>query len=336
MKYPVLFALALVTSGAATIADAADNQCQLVKVAEWSLRANAYRPVVDGAINGQKIGVLLDTGSAITLISRSAATKLGLPLSPLRGNRQLDATRLYGIGGEVRTDGAYVDELRIADALRKDWIAIVAGEQELGDDISLLLGYEFFHQLDVEFDLPNRAVRLFQPKGCKSASLAYWTKEALDVPLEGGIHLAFTVTLNGKPLLAELDSGASATVLSQEAATILGLSPQTPGVSPGGCVGSRKTGIDSWIAQLESFAVGGERIKNPKLRFADLWRNMTYEQTASHLRARIQPSELLLGADFLHTHRVYVAHSQGKLYFSYTGGTVFPTRRGKPCNELPE
>lgn len=333
MKRGILFALALV---AASSTNAADNPCQLVKIAEWQLRPDFYRPVVDGAINGQRIGVLLDTGAAVTLIRRSAATKLGLPLSPLRGNRQLDATTLYGVGGEVRTDGAYVQEVRIADWVRKDWIAIVAGEQELAADYSLLLGYEFFHQLDVEFDLPHKAVRLFDPRGCKSAWLAYWTKEALDVPLDGGIQLAFTVTVNGKPLLAELDTGASTTVLSQEAATILGLSPQTRGVIPGGCVGSRKNGIDSWIAPLESFAIGGERIKNPKLRFADLWRNMTYEQTASNLRARMQPSEVLLGADFLHSHRVYVAHSQGKLYLSYEGGQVFPTEAGKRCSDLAE
>ena len=333
MKRGVLFALALV---AASSTEAADNQCQLVKIAEWQLRPNFYRPVVDGAINGQKIGVLLDTGAAVTLIRRSAATKLGLPLSPLRGNRQLDATRLYGVGGEVRTDGAYVEELRIADAVRKDWMAIVAGEEEIEADVSLLLGYEFFHQLDVEFDLPHKAVRLFDPKGCKNARLAYWTKEPLSVPLEGGKTLQFTVMINGKRLLAELDTGASVTMLSQEGATILGLSPQTPGVSPGGCLGSRKNGIDTWIAQLESFAIGDERIKNPKLRFADLWRNMTYEQTASNLRARMQPSEVLLGADFLHSHRVYVAHSQDKLYFSYEGGQVFPTHASKSCSERSE
>jgi len=32
---------------------------------------------------------------------------------------------------------------------------------------------------------------------------------------------------------------------------------------------------------------------------------------------------MLLGLDFLRAHRVYVAHSQGKLYFTYSGGPVF-------------
>ena len=32
---------------------------------------------------------------------------------------------------------------------------------------------------------------------------------------------------------------------------------------------------------------------------------------------------MLLGADFLRSHRVLVANSQRKLYFTYSGGPVF-------------
>jgi hypothetical protein len=32
---------------------------------------------------------------------------------------------------------------------------------------------------------------------------------------------------------------------------------------------------------------------------------------------------MLLGADFLRAHRVYVAHSQRRMYFTYEGGPVF-------------
>ena len=42
---------------------------------------------------------------------------------------------------------------------------------------------------------------------------------------------------------------------------------------------------------------------------------------------------MLLGADFLRAHRVYVAHSQRKLYFTYSGAPVFsvsPIEPAKP------
>ena len=35
---------------------------------------------------------------------------------------------------------------------------------------------------------------------------------------------------------------------------------------------------------------------------------------------------MLLGADFLRSHRVLVSHSQRKLYFTYLGGPVFQSR----------
>ncbi len=44
---------------------------------------------------------------------------------------------------------------------------------------------------------------------------------------------------------------------------------------------------------------------------------------------------MLLGVDLLRAHRVLVAHSQRKVYFSYVGGTVFPPQRGRGCDDPP-
>ena len=336
MRFALLFASA-VAAIAATSAVAGDKRCQLVKVAEWNLWQDHYRPIVDGAVNGQKVGILLDTGTFATFIRQAAATKLGLTLAPVTsGHGRIDGIRSYGIEGERRSEGAYISELRIGDAVRKDWLARIT-PVDSGDDIAVVLGYEFFHQLDVEFDLAHNVVRLFEPKDCERASLAYWAKDAIAVPLESGPRLQLWVAVNGKPLLAELETGTSVTVLSLEAATVAGLEPQSAGAAPGGCLGSRKNGLDTWFAQLDSFSVGDEVIRQPKIRVTDLWRNMKADRTWSSLPRRLQGlADVVLGVDFLRAHRVYVAHSQSKLYFSYVGGTVFPARAGKPCSQLPD
>jgi predicted aspartyl protease len=310
----------------------ADGKCQLVKIAEWPVRSDSYGPVVDATINGQKVGVLLDTGANLSYIRRSAANKLGLSTSPKRGYR------MFGIGGESQVEEALVDEFRIGDAAYKNWVALVAGEHQFAGDVAVLLGYDFFHQMDVEFDLPNKVVRLFEAKGCERASLAYWSVEAVQSPLETGKYIFLTVRINGKPFLAELDSGASLSALSLEAALQLNVTPQTPGVSAGGCVtGMGPVRVDHWIAPFESFRIGDEVIRSPRMRFGDLWQNTKYESTGSTIARRLNDlPDMLLGADFLRAHRVYVAHSQGKLYFSYSGGTVFPTTPGKPCSELKD
>jgi hypothetical protein len=200
--------------------------------------------------------------------------------------------------------------------------------------LALLLGYDFFHQMDIEFDLPHRAVRLFQPKGCKGASLAYWGKEAVAVPLEGGRRIFLSVRVNGKPLSAELDSGATSSSLSAEAALQLGVTSQTAGVTSAGCsTGLGRVPVDQWLAPFESFALGNELVRNPKIPFGDLWQHTRYESTGSHVARRVDDlAEMLLGSDFLRAHRILVAHSQDKLYFSYVGGTIFPVQPAKPCD----
>src|SRR5207253_3119801 len=99
------------------------------------------------------------------------------------------------------------------------------GEHESPGDVALLLGYDFLHQMDIEFDLTQGAVRLFKPKGCESAPLSYWSKEAVAVALEGGRKIFVPVRVNDKPLSAELDSGATVFARSEVVSLIPTTSP---------------------------------------------------------------------------------------------------------------
>ena len=67
----------------------------------------------------------------------------------------------------------------------------------------------------------------------------------------------------------------------------------------------------TWIAPVDSFQVGGEEIKHTHLRIGDVG---------------LDEIDMLLGADFFLSHRVYVANSQQMLYFTYNGGPVFDLR----------
>ena len=79
-------------------------------------------------------------------------------------------------------------------------------------------------------------------------------------------------------------------------------------------------------SSIVGFAIGNETIRDTPIGFADLWKDATYTPTGSHLPRRVQGNPpVLLGADFLRAHRVLVAHSQHKVYFTYEGGPVFQT-----------
>ena len=131
-----LAAAAAIGLAMASSTAAQTQKCKLALVAEWPLRAEQYRPVVDGEINGRKIGILLDTGAQMSLVRRSATTKLGLT------RYEVEGYRAFGVGGETHAEYVHIDEFRIGKAVRKNWRALVAGEHDFGDEIAVFLGDE--------------------------------------------------------------------------------------------------------------------------------------------------------------------------------------------------
>lgn len=310
----------------ATNAAVAASNCKFVKVADWPVRPGRGWAIVDGAVNGQEISVMLDTGSG-TLILRSAAERLGLT------RKQVPGARAFGVGGETYVEAALVDELRVGQITRKNWQMIVAGEKDFGRRVDVILGEDFFEQVDVEFDLPHNAVRLFEPKDCDGMRLAYWaTQGAGEIEMESfsdaGSRIMLTVQINGKAMRAQLDSGSDTSVLDSSAAQRLGITPDSAGVvrgGQGGGLGGKS--VDFWTAPLQSFTIGDETIRDTTMRFADLWKDATYRSTGSLVARKLENNPaMLLGADFLRAHRVLVAHSQHKIYFTYEGGPVFQPR----------
>ena len=313
-------ALALAASVESTPAVA---KCTLARAADWPVSVDRGHILVEGSINGQKVGVMLDTGG-ITLILRDASDRLGLV------RKEAPSYRSFGIGGETHVEAANVDEFRLGAMTRKNWRVMVAGERSFGETTDVILGEDFLEQLDVEFDLPHGAVRLYQVSDCAGAELAYWaptTASRVDFApsYNSGGSIALPVQLNGRPLQAILDSGAPSSILDKPVAEQLGIKPDSPGVAPAGRVGGLGgKWVDVWIGPLQSFSIGDETISDTTIRFADLFRDATYTPAGSHLARKLEfTPALMLGADFLRAHRVLVSHSQRRMYFTYEGGPVF-------------
>ena len=324
-KRYALFAASVAIGFACSVAAAS---CQLTKVAEWPVRLERNKLIVDGAINGQKIGVLLDTGASTTLIFRAAAARLGLALREVRNYR------VVGVGGETNVESANIDEFRVGQSVRKNWRMLVAGERDPGGDVAVLLGEDFFQMFDIEFDLPHKMVRLYQPKDCDGVSLAYWASAgAGEVGFEevDARHpkIVVPVSINGQSTKALLDSGAGLSLLDKAEAARLGVTPETPGViATSSGVGLGTKSVESWIGPFQSFTIGDETIRNTEIRFSDWRKDLAFGVTGSRLPTKLLglPS-MLLGADFLRSHRLLVAHSQRKIYFTHAGGPVFQLNR---------
>lgn len=325
MRASPLLAVCLIAGLAATEGTAADGaKCKLARIVDWPVRIVRNHIVVDGAINGQKVDITLDTGATASLILRSTAVRFDLPA------REVSGRRMFGIGGETKTEIATVDDFKVGEVSTKGMRFLVAGERDVGEGVDVLLGEDFLRRFDVEFDLAHGAVRLYQSRDCDGVSLAFWTKEiAGEVEIEpideAHPQIGLTVRINDKPIAAILDSGASSSVVTKEDAASVGVTPDTPGVAAGRSFqGLGAKSVDTWTGSFQSFAIGNERIPDIRIRFADLYKDMTYANTGSNIaRNVIRTRPMLLGADFLRAHRTLVAHSQRRLYFTYSGGPVF-------------
>jgi predicted aspartyl protease len=86
---------------------------------------------------------------------------------------------------------------------------------------------------DVEFDLPSRRVRLWKAAGCSAEDLP-WTGPRTTVPVTvtGGERILMPVVVNGTPVEALLDSGASVSLLQADAARRLGVTAAILALDP--------------------------------------------------------------------------------------------------------
>ncbi|HXV01282.1 MAG TPA: retroviral-like aspartic protease family protein [Caulobacteraceae bacterium] len=308
----LLAALAVAGSGAL----AEEQHCQLQAIGELPLEGGG--PVTDAQVNGQSVRLLIDTGSFGTLLFTADARKLGLFLRPT-------GAKSYGVGGESDIFSARVKEFRLGNMTEHDADLAVTGESFKG--ISGVLGAKFLMQADVEFDFAHGKVRFFKPRGCTGDQVVYWGDAYSVAPTAGATQdqILVRVSVNGAPVVAQLDSGASTSVLTPGAAARAGITARSAGVvAAENLHGLGRVPVESRVGLFTTFSFGEETIKNARIVIADMF--AADKDTAINTRiasAVTDQPQMLLGADFLRAHRVYVALSQHKIYVSYVGGPVF-------------
>ncbi len=333
--------LALIAAAFVAATDAsAQSRCRFLKIVEWPVRVVANHLVVDGEINGQKVGIMLDTGATFSAIDRQSAEFLKLPL------RDAPGRRIVGIGGQTQASLAAVDEFKLGEVATQSLQLLVTGDGTRRSPWDMILGEDFLQRFDVEFDLAHDKVRLFQPRDCDGVSLAYWTKEnvaevEIDALRESQPRIEFTVKVNDRKVNAMLDSGAGISIIPLADVAALGITPESPDVSAAGMLGGMgERKVQVYVAAFASFAMGNESIPDIRIAFGDVWKDTVLTSLGSIIGKRINAEPMIVGADFLRAHRMLVAHSQRRLYFSYVGGPVFwvPTSRAAvkaPVTEKP-
>lgn len=297
---------------------AAAGACQISIVAEFAVdNAVSHRVITHGEVNGKPVRVLIDTGASFSALLQSAVPGLGLKLVDASG------AKVYGIGGASKIRSAHVDELKISRFVTKDinFPAVDSPDKS----IDLVLGEDVLSRYTLEFDLGHQAVRLLTHKDCSAGQLAYWAKAYSVAELVASPRTAEkiqpTLTLNGRAIRAELDSGASFTVVSSSFARNAGVGSV---MDAGKSVGVGREALDVQAGTFSTIALGDEVIKNVTLELAELNQNIPREETGSRIvmQEDVLP-KMLLGADFLLSHRVVIPADAKLMVFTYEGGPVF-------------
>jgi tetratricopeptide (TPR) repeat protein/predicted aspartyl protease len=281
--------------------------CQVGKLLEFKVTMRGAQPLADVGINGHSLPFVIDSGAFFSTISPGTASELGLQLEPSR-------IQLSGIGGEAgRT---YVAEVKTLDlsGLPVHNVEFIVGGSEVG--AGGLLGQNILGIGDVEYDLGNGSIRLMRSMNCSAKdNLAYWAGQspvsdlAIDYRDAAHPHTIGTVLLNGVKIRAVFDTGAGTSMLSLNAARRAGITTSSAGVVPSGPArGLGRSVVQTWLAPIESVKIGTEEVRNTKIRMADI---------------DLPEADMLIGADFFLSHRVYVANGLRRMYFTYDGGPIF-------------
>ena len=295
---------------------AAAGKCQLQQLGTLPVDMQGLHPLVWTKINGTKARFILDSGSFYSTISRDAAEQYRLPISPR------SAFLVSGVGGKERAQIATADSFDfLGVALPKIRFAVI--DQDFGE-LAGLLGQNLLRVSDVEYDLANGIVRFIRPVGCAAQPLAYWavstpySSVALEYMDAGQSHLLANAIVNGHPIIVAFDTGASRSLLSLQAAQDAGITTSSSGVTSAGMVsGIGPRAVSVWVAPVATFQIGGEKVEHTHLLIGDIAPALPLGYVGN------RPPDMLLGEDFFLSHRVYVAYSQNKLYFTYNGGPLF-------------
>jgi tetratricopeptide (TPR) repeat protein/predicted aspartyl protease len=298
--------------------------CKIAKIAELPVTMIDMHPMVTAQINGVDALFIADSGAFYSMLSPASAAEFKLNSYPAPFG-----LFVRGTGGSASVSVAKVKVFTLAGVPIHNVEFLVGGGDPGGGGVGLL-GQNVFSIGDVEYDLAKGAIRLIHEEGCKKVNLAYWVTgtsqpySMMDIEwtTPRSPHTTGTATINGVNIRVMFDTGAYTSVLSERAAERAGVRVDSPGVTDAGYsrgIGQRM--VKAWIAPFASFKLGDEEIRNTRLRIGD---------------PGIDTADMLIGADFFLSHRIYVASKQHKLFFTYNGGAVFNLKPSPAPDPAPD
>jgi Aspartyl protease len=171
-----------------------------------------------------------------------------------------------------------------------------------GRPITGLLGRDFLSPFDLDLDLSNGRLTLYDVQGC-SAGFLPWTTPYAAIPAIPSMDSALVVqvVVDGRPLRALIDTGASGSLITASGMFRLGITPELLAGDPAG--NGAGVGPAPVVMHRHHFAemrVGPDATRDPTLWVAPV-----------HM---VPIVDMLLGADWLRSRRVWLSFATKQMF----------------------
>ena len=289
---------ALVLCSLLTLPFAARAQCRLAPSAIVPLQAVEGFPVIAASVDGTPVTFLLDTGAQAHLVLPAAEARLRL--RPMQG-----PVPLIGTGGArdaplVVLKGVTLGGVPLAPAPSP--VTTLPLVPRVSPMLAGLLGAPLLDQFDLDLNVQVGSLGLYAAGGCGGALPQLAPRQTvipLTITRDGQALLE--VAINGQTVVALLDTGSRATLLTQATADALGLrAPVSANTS---------RGVDG-----ESLPVGHTTVREMTVG-DDVIRGMPVSISPLQLGR----ADMLLGLDYLRQRRVFISYVTSRLVIALPG-----------------
>lgn len=261
--------------------------------------------VVPVEVNGVTASFILDTGAQRSVVTEAAVERLGL------ARDQWVGTTMRGVGGINARANADPRSLSLGGVplvrhtLNHNTsltVGILPRSSTESPVVDGVLGRDYLSAFDLDLDMAESRLALYQISGCAGRFLPWkgnYAALAVSNPTENA--LVVPVVLDGRPLRALLDSGASSSLLGAPGVSRLGLDLAELQADPADQVsGLGARTVTMRRHRFRSLRVGSETFDAPVLWVASITLNPIVD--------------MLLGADWLAERRIWISYATRQVF----------------------